>query len=302
MNLKNSITMAAVAAATMSQAMKPNDTIHNFTVKSSIELPEVPGRLWRMTYEKNGAELVWLEREDENKTFAVAFKTVPENETGVAHIMEHSVLCGSKKYPVKEPFVDLLKSSLATFLNAMTYPDKTVYPVATRNNTDFLNLIDVYMDAVLHPLSIENRMALDQEGWHYEFDDSGRLIRNGVVYSEMKGVFSNPDSVAFWETMKLLFPDCCYAHESGGDPDHIPELTFEEYKDFHSRFYHPSNSRFFLDGKVDLPAVLAKLDSFLKDYSRIDVNADIPIQKPAAQKATVKYEVADDGRWKEFYD
>ena len=188
MNLKNSITMAAVAAATMAQAMKPNDTIHNFTVKSSIELPEVPGRLWRMTYEKNGAELVWLEREDENKTFAVAFKTVPENETGVAHIMEHSVLCGSKKYPVKEPFVDLLKSSLATFLNAMTYPDKTVYPVATRNNADFLNLIDVYMDAVLHPLSIENRMALDQEGWHYEFDDKGRLIRNGVVYSEMKGV------------------------------------------------------------------------------------------------------------------
>ena len=296
MNLKNSITMAAVAAATMAQAMKPNDTIHNFTVKSSIELPEVPGRLWRMTYEKNGAELVWLEREDENKTFAVAFKTVPENETGVAHIMEHSVLCGSKKYPVKEPFVDLLKSSLATFLNAMTYPDKTVYPVATRNNADFLNLIDVYMDAVLHPLSIENRMALDQEGWHYEFDDKGRLIRNGVVYSEMKGVFSNPDSVAFWETMKLLFPDCCYAHESGGDPDHIPELTFEEYKDFHSRFYHPSNSRFFLDGKVDLPAVLEKLDSFLKGYGRIEVNADIPIQKPAAQKATVKYEVADDGK------
>ena len=296
MNAKAIITLAAVAGTTMAYAMKPNDTIHNFTVQSATELPEVPGRLWRMTYERNGAELVWLERDDENKTFAVAFKTVPENDTGVAHIMEHSVLCGSKKYPVKEPFVDLLKSSLATFLNAMTYPDKTVYPVASRNNTDFLNLIDVYMDAVLHPLSVENPMALDQEGWHYEFDADGKLVRNGVVYSEMKGVFSNPDSVAFWETMKLLFPDCCYAHESGGDPDHIPELTFAEYKAFHSRFYHPSNARFFLDGNVDVSAVLAKLDSFLKDYGRAEVNAAIPFQKPAANKDTVRYEVADDGK------
>ena len=296
MNAKAIATLAAVAGTAITQAMKPNDTIHNFTVKSSIELPEVPGRLWRMTYEKNGAELVWLERDDENKTFAVAFKTVPGDNTGVAHIMEHSVLCGSRKYPVKEPFVDLLKSSLATFLNAMTYPDKTVYPVATRNGADFLNLIDVYMDAVLHPLSVESRMALDQEGWHYEFDGDGKLVRNGVVYSEMKGVFSNPDSVAFWETMKLLFPDCCYSHESGGDPDHIPELTFDEYKDFHSRFYHPSNARFFLDGKVDVPAVLAKLDSFLKDYGRLEVDASIPLQKPVANKSTVRYEVADDGK------
>ena len=181
MNATAIITLAAVAGTTMAQAMKPNDTIHNFTVQSVTELTEVPGRLWLMTYEKNGAELAWLERDDENKTFAVAFKTVPENETGVAHIMEHSVLCGSGKYPVKEPFVDLLKSSLATFLNAMTYPDKTVYPVASRNDTDFLNLVDVYMDAVLHPLSVENSMALDQEGWHYEFDGNGKLVRNGVV-------------------------------------------------------------------------------------------------------------------------
>ncbi|MBO5940054.1 MAG: insulinase family protein, partial [Kiritimatiellae bacterium] len=296
MNVKTIITLAAMAGTAMAYAMKPNDTIHNFTVDSVIELPEVPGRLWRMTYRKNGAELAWLERDDENKTFAVAFKTVPENDTGIAHIMEHSVLCGSEKYPVKEPFVDLLKSSLATFLNAMTYPDKTVYPVASRNNTDFLNLIDVYMDAVLHPLSVKNRMALDQEGWHYEFDESGKLIRNGVVYSEMKGVFSNPDSVAFWETMKLLFPDTCYSHESGGDPDHIPELTFEEYKAFHARFYHPSNARFFLDGKVDVAAVLEKLDSFLKDYERIDVKAEIPMQSPVESKATVGYEVADDGK------
>ncbi len=293
MNTKTMIALAAMAGAAMTHAMKPNDNIHNFTVDSVTELPEVPGRLWRMTYAKNGAELAWLERDDENKTFAVAFKTVPENDTGIAHIMEHSVLCGSKKYPVKEPFVDLLKSSLATFLNAMTYPDKTVYPVASRNDTDFLNLIDVYMDAVLHPLSVENRMALDQEGWHYEFDGEGRLVRNGVVYSEMKGVFSNPDSVAFWETMQLLFPDTCYSHESGGDPDHIPELTFEEYKAFHSRFYHPSNARFFLDGKVDVPAVLAKLDAFLADYDRAEVNAAIALQRPVAKAATVKYEVSD---------
>lgn len=289
-------TLTALLCASASYAMKQGDNIHNFTVQSVTELPEVPGRLWRMTYAKNGADLAWLEREDDNKTFAVAFKTVPEDDTGVAHIMEHSVLCGSRKYPVKEPFVDLLKSSLATFLNAMTYPDKTVYPVATRNNADFLNLIDVYMDAVLHPLSIENRMALDQEGWHYEFDDSGKLTMNGVVYSEMKGVFSNPDSVAFWETMKLLFPDCCYSKESGGDPNHIPDLTFDAYKAFHARFYHPSNARIFLDGKVDLDAVLSRLDSFLKDYERVDVRADIPFQKPVSGNATVKYEVAEDGK------
>ena len=296
MKLKHMATLAAIAGSTATYAMKPNDILHNFKIQSVTELPEVPGRLWRMDYGRNGAELAWLERDDENKTFAIAFKTVPEDDTGVAHIMEHSVLCGSRKYPVKEPFVDLLKSSLATFLNAMTYPDKTVYPVSSRNAADFLNLIDVYMDAVLHPLSIDSRMALDQEGWHYEFDDGGKLIRNGVVYSEMKGVFSNPDSIAFWETMKLLVPDCCYSNESGGDPAHIPELTFEAYKAFHARFYHPSNARIFLDGKMDIDAVLAKLDGFLKDYDRADVRAEIPFQKPTANRATVKYEVAEDGR------
>ena len=298
MKLQTIATLAAIAGATTSFAMKPNDILHNFTVQSVTELPEVPGRLWRMNYTRNGADLVWLEREDENKTFAIAFKTIPGDDTGVAHIMEHSVLCGSKKYPVKEPFVDLLKSSLATFLNAMTYPDETVYPVATRNGTDFLNLIDVYMDAVLHPLSIENRIALDQEGWHYEFDDKGKLIRNGVVYSEMKGVFSNPDSIAFWEAMSLLFPDCCYCHESGGDPAHIPDLTFEAYKAFHARYYHPSNARIFLDGKMDVDAVLAKLDGFLKDYDRAEVRAEIPLQKATANTATVKYEVYEDGKEK----
>ena len=297
-NMKWMAAAVAIAGAASVYAMKPNDIIHNFTVKSVTDLPEVPGRLWRMSYERNGADLVWLERDDENKTFAIGFKTVPEDDTGVAHIMEHSVLCGSRKYPVKEPFVDLLKSSLATFLNAMTYPDKTVYPVSTRNDADFLNLIDVYMDAVLHPLSIENRMALDQEGWHYEFDDKDRLIMNGVVYSEMKGVFSNPDSVAFWETMKLLFPDCCYSHESGGAPAHIPELTFEAYKAFHSRFYHPSNARIFLDGKMDVDAVLARLDSYLGDYARAEVRADIPYQRPVTNSATVKYEVAEGDREK----
>ena len=298
MKLKHMAALAAIAGATATYAMKPKDILHNFTVQSVTELPEVPGRLWRLRYAKNGADLVWLEREDENKTFAIAFKTVPPDDTGVAHIMEHSVLCGSRKYPVKEPFVDLLKSSLATFLNAMTYPDKTVYPVATRNGTDFLNLIDVYMDAVLHPLSVENRMALDQEGWHYEFDEKGRLTMNGVVYSEMKGVFSNPDSVAFWETMKLLFPDCCYSKESGGDPAHIPELTFDAYKAFHARFYHPSNARIFLDGKMDVDAVLAKLDGFLKDYGPAEVCAEIPLQRPAANRATVRYEVDEDGKEK----
>ncbi len=292
----HTVAIAALScAASAHSPMKPNDIVHNFTVQSVTDLPEVPGRLWRMSYAKNGADLVWLERDDDNKTFAIAFKTLPEDDTGVAHILEHSVLCGSRKYPVKEPFVDLMKSSLATFLNAMTYPDKTVYPVSSRNDADFLNLVDVYMDAVLHPLSVENRMALDQEGWHYEFDPRGRLVMNGVVYSEMKGVFSNPDSVAFWETMKLLFPDCCYSRESGGDPERIPDLTFEAYRAFHARYYHPSNARIFLDGRVDIDAALAKLDSYLAEYPRSDVRAEIPMQRPVSGSATVKYAVSDAG-------
>ena len=167
-------TLAAVAAALplTSLALKPGDVISGFAVKSVTELPEVKGRLVRMEYRKNGADLAWLDREDDNKTFAIGFRTLPDDDTGVPHIIEHSVLCGSDKYPVKEPFVDLLKSSFATFLNAFTSSDSTFYPVCSRNETDFLNLMDVYLDAVLHPLSMKSPLAFRQEGWHYELENA----------------------------------------------------------------------------------------------------------------------------------
>ncbi len=273
--------------------------MHGFAVRYCQPLPELRGTLYRMEYEKNGADLVYLDRPDDNKTFSIAFKTIPSDSTGVFHILEHSVLCGSEKYPVREPFVELLKSSLQTFLNAMTFPDKTMYPVASRNDQDFLNLVDVYMDAVLHPLSVTDPMGFRQEGWHYELEaPDGELTRNGVVYNEMKGAFVDPDEVLSFELGRRLFPDNCYGFESGGHPEHIPELTYESYLANHARYYHPSNSYIFLDGQMDLDAVLAKLDSFLCEYDRIDPDADIPMQKPVhPEEGTAEYEIGpeDDG-------
>ncbi|MCD8145532.1 MAG: insulinase family protein [Oscillospiraceae bacterium] len=276
--------------------MNPNEKIHGFVVRYAEELPEIGATLYRMEYEKNGADLVWLDREDDNKTFAITFKTIPQDDTGVFHILEHSVLNGSQKYPVKEPFVELLKSSLQTFLNAMTFSDKTMYPVSSRNDQDFLNLMDVYMDAVLHPLSISDPHAFRQEGWHYEMDSpEGDLVCNGVVYNEMKGAYADPDRSLEYELYRLLFPDNCYSFESGGYPTSIPTLTYENYLASHKRFYHPSNSRIFLDGKVDLDAVLGKLDSFLCEYDHLDVDAAIPMQQPVhPEERVAEYEIDPD--------
>ena len=273
--------------------MQTGDIIHGFSVLERRPLPEAGADMYRMEHAKSGARLIWLDRPDDNMTFSIAFKTIPRDDTGVFHILEHSVLNGSEKYPVKEPFVELLKSSMATFLNAMTFPDKTMYPVSSRNGRDFLNLIDVYMDAVLHPLSVTDPHAFRQEGWHYELDSAGGELRcNGVVYNEMKGAFASPDTVLAAEMNALLFPDNCYGYESGGHPDHIPELTYENYLASHARFYHPSNSYIFLDGRIDLDAVLAKLDGFLALYDRIDPDADTPMQAPVAPaERTCRYEI-----------
>ena len=283
------MTMGAAAGLLPTVALKPGDVTHGFVVQAVTDLPDVSARMVRLTFEKNGADLVWLARDDDNKSFSIAFKTPPEDNTGVAHILEHSVLCGSDKYPVKEPFVDLLKSSLATFLNATTWPHLTAYPVATRNDKDFANLVDVYLDAVFHPRSVQNDWAWRQEGWHYEFDADGRLVRNGVVYSEMKGAMAGVDRVASRELHRLLFPDNCYGFNSGGDPEHIPELTFAKYKAFYDRHYHPSNARIFLDGKVDLEPTLALLESYLKDFDRAPVRSEIPLQKPVNVARTLPY-------------
>ena len=276
--------------------MVQNDVLHGFIVKYVQELPELKATLYRMEYQKNGADLVWLEREDDNKTFSISFKTIPQDDTGVFHILEHSVLCGSDKYPVREPFVELIKSSLQTFLNAMTFGDKTMYPLSSRNDQDFLNLIDVYMDAVLHPLSINDPHAFRQEGWHYELDEpDGELRCNGVVYNEMKGAYGDADSVLGYALNRQLFPDNCYGCESGGYPAHITDLTYEDYQASHRRFYHPSNSYIFLDGKVDMDAVLAKLDGFLCDYDRLEVDADIPMQDVVTpEEVCVPYEIGEE--------
>jgi len=274
--------------------MKVNDTIHGFTVTQVRPADELKATLFEMEYKKTGTKLIWLKRDDRNKTFAITFKTIPSDDTGVFHILEHSVLNGSDKYPVKEPFVELLKGSLQTFLNAMTFPDKTMYPVSSRNNRDFLNLIDVYMDAVLHPLIYRNAGVFLQEGWHYElFEKDAEPQYKGVVFNEMKGVYSSVESVMGAEVNRLLFPDTCYGLESGGDPEHIPELTYEQFLDSHRKFYHPSNAKIFLDGDVDMDTVLKRLDEFLNSYEREIPDADIQYQKPVAyREIRTEYEIS----------
>lgn len=268
-------------------------TLSGFHVDSVTDVPDVGGRMWRMTYEKNGAELVWLERDDEVKTFVIAFKTLPEDDTGVAHILEHSVLAGSEKYPVKSPFDEMRKSSVRVFMNAMTSRDATYYPFSTRNDADYLNLADVYLDAVFHPLTLKDPSAFRQEGWHYEWEKTKReLSVNGVVFNEMKGVFALPERRAYRELTSALYPDIVYGHDSGGRPEKIPELTYEKYCAFHRRFYHPSNARVFIDGKVKIKDVLAKLDSCLAGFDRLDVKADIPLQAPIDVKLRIPYESA----------
>lgn len=192
--------------------------------------------------------------------------------TGVPHVLEHSVLCGSRKYPVKEPFVDLLKGSLQNFLNAFTYPDRTCYPVASTNTKDFYNLVNVYLDAVLHPRAVSDPQVLQQEGWHYELegdDPAGALSIKGVVYNEMKGVYSSPDSLMSRATQQALFPHNAYGVDSGGDPLRIPDLTFEQFKAFHRQYYHPSNSRIFFYGDDDPLQRLVLLDEYLKEFDAV---------------------------------
>ena len=240
-----------------------------------------------------GAEIVSMENDDENKCFGIAFRTPPSDSTGVAHILEHTVLCGSEKYPVKDPFVQLLKGSLQTFLNAFTYPDKTCYPVASQNLKDFHNLVDVYLDAVFHPRITKDFFM--QEGWHYELESlEDDLKFKGVVYNEMKGVYSSPDSSLMEASQQSLFPDTTYGLDSGGSPANIPDLTYEQFKAFHESFYHPSNSRIFFYGNDPVEDRFQLLESFLKDYTRVDPKSDIAIQQalPAPVRLEKPYAVS----------
>ncbi len=238
-----------------------------------------------LRHKKSGARIAVIANDDDNKVFYVGFRTPPEDSTGVPHIIEHTVLCGSDKYPVKDPFVELVKGSLNTFLNAMTYPEKTIYPVASCNDKDFQNLMSVYMDAVFHPNIYKYQEIFKQEGWHYELEDEDSPITiNGVVYNEMKGAFSSADDVLQRQILNSLFPDTPYRNESGGDPDFIPDLTYEAYLDFHRRYYHPCNSYIYLYGDMDVAEKLRWLDEeYLSHYEKITIDSAIREQKPFAK-------------------
>lgn len=265
--------------------MKINETAYGFAVLSEAYVKEINATLYDLRHSKSGARLLYLDRQDENKTFAIAFKTVPTDDTGVFHIIEHSVLCGSEKFPVKDPFTELIKGSITTYLNAFTSGDKTVYPVSSKNDKAFLGLVDVYLDAVLHPLATENPFIFMQEGHRLEIGEDGRLNITGVVYNEMKGVYSSPDEYADYYITRLTSPGGTYSYDSGGHPDFIPSLTFEDFKAAHTRFYHPSNACLFLDGEVKLDEVLPLIDSYLNKYETrvcdfaVD-DGDAPITEP----------------------
>lgn len=254
----------------------------SYTLVSQEYIDEVKSFAALLRHNKTGAMVAVLSNEDKNKVFDIIFRTPPQDSTGVAHILEHSVLCGSRRFPVKDPFVELVKGSLNTFLNAMTYPDKTMYPVASCNDKDFQNLMHVYLDSVFYPNIYQHREIFEQEGWHYALDDvEGELTYNGVVYNEMKGAFSSPEQVLTRKISSLLFPDVTYGQESGGDPDYIPELSYEDFLDFHRRYYHPSNSYIYLYGDFDAAQKLDFIDKeYLSHFDALDVDSEIGLQKP----------------------
>ena len=293
--------------------------LNGFRLQKISDVAEVNAKTYEFEHVKTGAKLFYLAADDDNKAFYIAFRTPPKDSTGVAHIIEHSVLCGSRKYPLKEPFVELVKGSLNTFLNAMTYPDKTVYPVASRNAKDFRNLQDVYLDAVFYPRLLTTPEILMQEGWHYEpmwneelgiRNDDGDAANNstfqipnfklqfsGVVYNEMKGALSSPDDILGRAIQHATFPQNCYGFESGGDPEVIPNLTQEDFVAFHRKFYHPSNSFIYLYGDVDIAEQLAYLDrEYLGKFDRLDVDSEIAPQPKFAEMKRVDdvYPIGDE--------
>ena len=269
-----------------------NERLYGFTVTRVREVPALSGTFYELRHDC-GAELCWLQNGEENKVFSVAFKTLPENSTGVFHILEHAMLCGSEKYPVREPFLDLLKGSMNTFLNALTYPDKTVYPCASRNTHDFLNLTSVYLDAVFAPKLLENPNIFYQEGWHIEPTADGFAF-NGIVFNEMKGALADRDSIVGEEMLHLLFPDTCYGVISGGDPAVIPTLTYEDFCDTYRRFYHPGNARFYLDGDLPFEETLSLIDGYLSRPQTKLVPPVVTMQAPRAAVGHNRYEIAAD--------
>ena len=277
--------------------MNPNH-LNAYEVLKEEELQDIHSKGWLLRHKKTGARVMLIENSDENKVFNIAFRTPPKNSTGVAHILEHSVLCGSREFPLKDPFVELVKGSLNTFLNAMTYPDKTCYPVASCNDRDFQNLMHVYLDAVFYPNIYKKEEIFRQEGWNYHLEKKeGPLKYNGVVYNEMKGAFSSPDDVLEREIMNSLLPDTTYGCESGGDPENIPDLSYEEFLDFHRQYYHPSNSFIYLYGNMDMEEKLEFLDShYLSAFDSLVIDSEIRDQEAFARVKDIQksYPVSED--------
>ena len=251
-----------------------------------------------LRHKKSGARVCVIANDDDNKVFSIGFRTPPEVETGVPHIIEHTTLCGSDKFPVKDPFMELAKGSLNTFLNAMTYPEKTLYPIASYNDQDFKNLMDVYLDAVFHPNITKYQEIFMQEGWHYELEsEDAPLIINGVVYNEMKGAYSSPDEVLETAIEAALFPDNTYSKNSGGNPDHIPELTYEAYLEFYHKYYHPCNSYIYLYGDMDVEERLDWMDrNYLSQFEPAEIDSSIEKQKPFDEIRYIEteYPITDD--------
>ncbi|MCF6464867.1 insulinase family protein [Clostridium sp. Cult2] len=261
---------------------KLDNIYYGFKLIEETEVKEIQSIARIFIHEKTGAKLLHLENDDDNKVFSIGFRTPPSDSTGVPHIIEHSVLSGSRKYTTKEPFMDMLKGSLQTFINAMTFSDKTLYPVASRNEKDFFNLMDVYLDAVFYPQIYEIPEIFMQEGWHHEiFNEEDSIRYKGVVYNEMQGAYSSPERILGENIGKSLYPDTCYQYSSGGNPDVIPELSYEAFLDFHRKFYHPSNSYIYLYGNGNIEGHLKHIDeNYLSNFDKTQIDSTIKVQKP----------------------
>lgn len=279
----------------MNHILEEKSVVSGFKLTRKTNIEEVDGIMYELAHEKCGARLIWLCTEDDNKLFSATFKTVPDNNTGVFHILEHSVLCGSDKYPVKEPFVELIKSSMNTFLNAMTFPDKTMYPVSSRNEKDFLNLTEVYLDAVFKPAIYHKPEIFYQEGWHHEYDEDGKITESGVVYNEMKGVESSVYGRIEKEMTSLLFPDTTYSFVSGGYSPEIHELSYEDFVGYHKKFYSPDNAVFYLEGDLDIEKVTDLIEEYMTSDGTTDRSCtEIPMQSPIESVEKAVYYPIDD--------
>ena len=283
------LTGSDMKTAKANEPLQIGAMVHGFKLEQKQFIQELDGEGYLFRHKKSGARLLKVASKDDNKVFSVAFKTPPPDDTGIPHIMEHSVLNGSENFPVKSPFEVLAQGSLNTFLNAMTSSDYTIYPVASRNDKDFANLMHVYLDAVFKPLIHKDPRILQQEGWHYELESpEAPLTYKGVVYNEMKGAYSAPESQLDLLVSRVLFPDNAYGKSSGGHPDDIPRLTYEQFKAFHNKFYHPANSYIYLYGNGDLKKELAFInENYLSGYDKLEADSSIPLQKPLAKPARV---------------